>query len=132
MLVDTSVWIEFLAPRSRIMKAADLDLLAEHIAAGEVTMVLPVYAELLSGAHHDDDELRALLSSLRFVDLDWNARAVWERVAALGDAAHARRLRIPGVIDRMILVAAESADEPLWALDGPLLRLARARGGALR
>ena len=132
MLVDTSVWIEFLAPRTRALKTADLDFLAESITAGDVAIVLPVYAELLSGARHDDDELRTLLSSLRFVDLDWSARTVWERVATLGDAAFTRRMRIPRLVDRMILAAAEESGEPLWALDGPLLRLARARGIAAR
>jgi predicted nucleic acid-binding protein len=132
MLVDTSVWIEFFARRTRALTTDELGAMAEAIADGEVCIVMPIYAELLSGARHDDLEVRALLSTLRFVDLDWNTRTVWERVAALGEVAHTRRLPIPGLVDRMILAAAEESGEPLWALDGPLRRLARARHLAAR
>jgi predicted nucleic acid-binding protein len=128
MLIDTSVWLEFLAPRSRVLSGAALDELAEAIADGSVCTVLPIYAELLSGAKHGDRELRELLAALRFVDLDWASRTVWGAVADLAQEAHRRRLRIPGVVDRMIVAAAREAGETLWALDGPLRRLAQAVG----
>jgi len=130
MLLDTSVWIEYLAPRSRVLRAAQLDAIDAALADGEVCTVLPIYAELLSGARHGDRELRTLLSALRFVDPDWSDVAVWERVASLGESAFRRRLRIPGVVDRMIIAAAQDAEEAIWALDGPLRRLARAEGVA--
>jgi predicted nucleic acid-binding protein len=131
MLLDTSIWIEFLAVRSRALTAAELDTVEAAIADGEVCTVLPIYAELLSGTRHDDHELRALLSSLRFIDLDWRDAAVWERVASLRQSAFSRRVRIPGVVDRMIIAAAQDAGEPIWALDGPLRHLARALGVAV-
>ena len=130
MLLDTSVWIEYLALRSRVLRAAQLDAIDAALADGEVCTVLPIYAELLSGARHGDRELRTLLSALRFVDPDWSDVAVWERVASLGESAFRRRLRIPGVVDRMIIAAAQDAGEAIWALDGPLRRLARAEGVA--
>lgn len=130
MLLDTSVWIEYLAPRSRVLRAAQLDAIDAALADGEVCTVLPIYAELLSGARHGDRELRTLLSALRFVDPDWSDVAVWERVASLGESAFRHRLRIPGVVDRMIIAAAQDAEEAIWALDGPLRRLARAEGVA--
>lgn len=132
MLIDTSVWLEFLAPRTRVLGADELDEIADAITEGEVCITLPIYAELLSGSKHGDRELATLLSSLRFVDLDWSAREPWDRVAALGQHAFARRQRIPGLVDRMILAAAEASGEILWALDGPLMRLARSLGIATR
>jgi hypothetical protein len=63
-------------------------------------------------------------------DLADAGRAVEERVASLGEAAIRRRLRIPGIVDRMIIAAAQEAGETVWALDGPLRRLARAVGVA--
>lgn len=132
MLIDTSVWIEFLAPRSRALTSDELDEMAANIVEGDACIVLPIYGELVSGARHGDREFRELLASLRFVDLDWTARAVWERIASLGHEAFSRRLSIPGLIDRMILAAAEESGETLWVLDGPLRRLARAVGVATR
>ena len=54
-----------------------------------------------------------------------------DRIAWVGPAAELPQ-RIPGVVDRMILAAAEASGEILWALDGPLVRLARSLGIATR
>jgi predicted nucleic acid-binding protein len=128
MLIDTSIWIEFLAPRSRVLSPGDLDQLSELIVEGGACVILPIYTELTSGVKHGDRELRELLKALRYIDLDWTQWSTWDTVADLGQQAYARRLKVPGVVDRMILAATRAAGEPLWALDGPLRRLARGIG----
>jgi predicted nucleic acid-binding protein len=125
VLVDTSVWVEFFRPLPALSgdALASLDLLLEEDRAATV---LPVEAEILSGKldGRKRREVRDAFDAMKHIDPDWNARDVWKRVAEMSGIANRSSLPVPGIVDRMILVAAERAGASLWTLDGSLLKLA--------
>jgi predicted nucleic acid-binding protein len=126
VLVDTSVWIEFFAKKSTVLTRADHQRLSEATRNGEITTILPIHAELFSGKLNAYRGLDVLFrDSIRFIDPDWRAPAGWERIIAVTQLAHRHRLRIPGIVDRMILVAAEQSGEILWTFDDPIAKIAR-------
>lgn len=132
VLIDTSVWAEYFRRRSRLSEAegAALD---ELIRDDRAAVVQPIRAEILSGRIKREQEkaVRDAFGALRSIDLDWNATATWDAIA--GCAKDARGAGIPtvGIVDRMVLLAAERAGAALWSLDGPLRKLAKSRGGNL-
>jgi predicted nucleic acid-binding protein len=132
VLVDTSVWVEYFRKRPRLARQ-QLDRLDDLICEDLVAIVQPVQAEVLSGRikKEREPEIRAAFGALRSLDLDWNAPATWDAVARC--AVHAREAGVPcaGLVDRMVLLAAEHGGAALWTLDGPLLKLAQSRNAAL-
>ena len=119
VLVDTSVWVRFLA--NRVPYAPELDRLLEH---GEAAGHDLVYGELLIG---DAGGRRELLSSYELM----------HRVPAVGHAdvamfVRAHKLHGRGIawIDANLLASAIVADTSLWTADGHLARLAGELGVA--
>ena len=131
MLVDTSVWAEYFRSRPALSRG-QLDALAAQIENDEVVTVLPIEAEVLSGriAGAKERDIRAAFEAFEHVDLDWNARATWDAIIALAHASQRNSLPTLGVVDRMVLLAAESRRVSLWTLDRALARVAKARGVA--
>jgi predicted nucleic acid-binding protein len=120
---------EYFGRRPRL-ESRELDRLDELIRDDLVGMVHPVRAEVLSGRvrREREAEIRAALNALRSLDLDWNASEVWDAIAkAAGDAREADAPAV-GLVDRMIMLAAERAPASLWTLDRPLATLAQGRG----
>lgn len=71
IIVDTSVWIEYLKNRPVLAEALD-----QHLLAGNIFTVGPVIAELLQGAKTEKDnrELKNSIEGLPFVEAcleDW-------------------------------------------------------------
>jgi len=121
VLVDTSVWIRFLA--GRMPYAAELDRLLEGEEAAGHDLV---YGELLMG---DSGGRTQLLNSYELI----------LRVPDVGHAdvatfVRARKLYGRGVgwIDAHLLASAVVADTPLWTADEHLARLAGELGIAHR
>lgn len=121
VLVDTSVWIRFLA--NRMPYAAELDGLLER---NEVAGHDLVYGELLIG---DSGGRTRLLNSYDLI----------HRVAAIGHAevasfvrSHKLHGRGVGWIDAHLLASALVADMPLWTADDHLAGLATELGIAYR
>jgi tRNA(fMet)-specific endonuclease VapC len=69
ILVDTSVWIEYLKNRPAVANHLD-----RHLLAGNIFIVGPVIAELLQGARTEKDyhALNNSIDGLPFVETDLN------------------------------------------------------------
>ena len=100
--------------------------LKELISNGDAVLIEPIRTELLSGHIHPNlkSEIVLAFDALDMIDLDWNNRNTWNDVIALADIAKSNRLPIPGLIDRMILIAALNANARVLSLDRGLLILA--------
>jgi predicted nucleic acid-binding protein len=123
-LIDTSVWIEYFSKRSNI-SPENTEVLRELISNGEAVIIEPIRAELLSGhiASGQRQEIMLALDALDMIDLDWNARATWNDIVALAELAQSKRLPIPGIVDRMIILSALNANVSIYSRDRSLLRL---------
>ena len=129
VLVDTSVWAEYFRSRPALPRR-QLDALAVLIENDEVVTVMPIEAEVLSGKipRAKEVDVHAAFEALEHIDPDWNARTTWDAIVALARASLRDRLPILGIVDRMVLLAAEAQRLPLWTLDRALARVAKARG----
>ena len=121
VLVDTSIWVRFLA--NRMPYAAELDRLLER---DEVAGHDLVYCELLIG---DSGWRTQLLNSYNLI----------RRVQAVGHAdvatfVRSHKLHGKGIgwIDAHLLASAVVADTSLWTADEHLARLAGELGIAYR
>jgi predicted nucleic acid-binding protein len=121
VLVDTSVWIRFLA--NRMPYASELDrLLARDEAAGHDL----VYGELLIG---DSAGRPRLLSAY---DLIHRVPGVAHADVATFVRSHKLHGRGVGWTDAHLLASALVADTPLWTADEHLAKLAGELGIAYR
>ncbi len=125
VLVDTSVWIEFLRKKPQISDES-LSRLYLLLEEDRVVTIYPIHVELFSGSilPQKRKEIEEAFESMAHVDLDWNSKITWVRLIEMAQSAKARSLPIPGVIDRMILSSAEASQSSLWTLDRALIRLA--------
>jgi len=121
VLIDTSVWIRFLA--DRMPYAAELDrLLERNEAAGHEL----VYGELLIG---DSGARKQLLNSY---DLIHRVPSVGHEDVVTFVRSHKLHGRGIGWIDAHLLASALVADMSLWTADEHLARLAGELGIAHR
>ena len=115
ILVDTSVWIDFLRG-----DPATSQTLASELDAGNVLALECVFGELLQGAR--DDRERGII------------RGYWDNLPKIEDAGlwlaageYAGRQRLlsqgVGLIDALILVAARAAHAAVWTRDRKLFAL---------
>jgi predicted nucleic acid-binding protein len=117
VLVDTSVWIRFLANRKPY--AAELDrLLNQDEVAGHDL----IYGELLIG------DLRGRRKLLTFYELMQRLSTVRHADVVAFVRAHKLHGRGIGWIDAQLLASALVANVPLWTADEPLARLAAELG----
>lgn len=116
LVVDTSVWIDFLAGRAA-------PLLEDALALGTVVLPPIVVAELLSGARKGKDR-SALVELLDALPIHETPRAHWVRVGDLR-----RRLRAQGesvsTPDAHVAQCALDRGSPLLAHDRAFERIAR-------
>lgn len=129
VLVDTSVWIEFFRSRPQLSEES-LSFLNLLIVDDRVVTIYPIQAELFSGTISKDREtgIRGAFDAMIHIDLDWNAASTWNELVEKAHKARKASLPIPGIVDRMILAAAEKGETSLWTLDRPLKRLAEEIG----
>lgn len=125
VLVDTSIWIEFFRPRPALSEAA-MGILSHLLEDDQAATIHPIATELLSGRldARKKKQICEAIEVMMHIDPDWNMREVWGEMVEMAEVAYRRSLPVPGIVDRMILVAAEKAGASLWALDRSLLRLA--------
>jgi predicted nucleic acid-binding protein len=129
VLIDTSVWIEFFRPRPAIEEES-LSLLSHLLEDDRAATIHPIRAELLSG-RLDAGKARQIgdaFEAMTPIDPEWNEPGVWNRIVEMAEIARKGALPIPGIVDRMILVAVEKKESVLWTLDQPLLKLAAVIG----
>ena len=126
ILVDTSVWIEFFRSRSGLSQDL-LDFLSLTLEDDRVVTIYPIQAEILSGSllPHKEKEIREAFESMTHIDLSWNEKNTWDRLVEMAQVARKASLRIPGIVDRMILGAAEKEGVSLWTHDAALAELAK-------
>jgi hypothetical protein len=122
------VWAEFFHSRPSIPRAV-IETLRTLIEDDRVVTLLPIEAEVLSGRLRREREadVRRAFGAIEHIDLDRNARTTWERIVEIVRAAQDADLPMTGIVDRMVLVAAETRGVSPWTLDVPLVRLATAR-----
>jgi predicted nucleic acid-binding protein len=122
VLVDTSVWIEYFKTNPRI-QLLDLDVL---IMERRVAICRPVYSEVCSGQMNSTTSslVHSAFLSMPAVDVDWNDFAFWTQLADWAQAAYKNRIPACGLVDRMIVFCAKTAEIPLWTLDSKLAKLA--------
>lgn len=113
VLVDTSVWIRFLA--NRMPFAAELDRLLDRDEAAGHDLI---YGELLIG---DSGGRRELLQSYRLIH---QLRTVPHDDVVTFVRAHKLHGEGIGWMDAHLLASALVADVPLWTADEQLARLA--------
>jgi len=110
VVVDTSAWIEFFAPRGgpevrRVVSAA--------LEEGIVVTVAPVLVELLVGltpARRPDARAVERLQDLAVVSLDWHA---CELAGTFGRALAGRGRRVP-TVDLLVAGAAAAGGHEVW------------------
>ena len=125
ILVDTSVWIEFFRPHPSKLNSLLLENLIEE---GEVVTCFPIWAEVLSGemTFKTRQTVSDAFKSMIFIDVDLNSPQTWEELIELAHFAKEYKLGIPGLIDRIILLASKKSTSQLWSLDKKLNHLAKA------
>lgn len=115
ILVDTSVWIDFFKRSSTFPK----DILRELLVKGRVVTCRVVFAEIMSGKM--DRETHKVVSraftAIPFCDPDWNEIRPWERMIAMATVCHEKTVPLPGLVDRMIALSAETRGVKVWTLD---------------
>jgi predicted nucleic acid-binding protein len=118
VLVDSSVWIDFLRGNAAAIKRVD-PLLAD----GRAAIIGPVYAEVVSGA--PDRPAFDRLATL-FRSLDWLVppAAVWEQIAEVRFAL-ARQGTQAHLVDLLIAATALHARHSLLTRDGDFSLIAR-------
>lgn len=126
VLVDSSVWIDFFQKRPQLSQKLlrQLSLLIEE---KNTVVIYPIEVETLSGNIIPSQEnlIRGVFEILEHVDLDWNSKSTWLKIIDLAKQARKSSVRIPGLVDRMILLAAQESDLVLWTLDQALQKLAK-------
>lgn len=123
VLVDTSVWIDFfsLSPKPSSLKLPYL------IEARQVVTSFVVLAEVLSGQMQDKtrNAIRDSFQSLGRIDADWNTMETWVSVSRIAAETRSRKLRVPGLVDRMLFYSARQHSALIWTYDLKLGALAR-------
>jgi predicted nucleic acid-binding protein len=115
VLVDTSIWVEYLRGREPV--ASQLERLVRE---GEAALCGPVFAELLAGVRTDADaEALRDLMGLRFVDV---TRPAWKRCGDVARALRGLGERVP-LLDVLIGVACAQARISLWTRDQHFAKL---------
>lgn len=123
VLVDTSVWIDFFSssPKPISLKLPHL------IEARQVVTSFVVLAEVLSGQMQvkTHNAIRDSFQSLGRIDADWNAVETWESVSRIAEEIRSRKLKVPGLVDRMLFFSARQHSALVWTYDLKLGALCR-------
>lgn len=126
VLIDTSVWINFLSKKPQI----DTEKFEQLLKGGLVVTCKPVVAEILSGQMTDVTRniTGRTLNALTPIDVDWNDPAIWKEMIDLAKWGYKNKLPLPGLVDRMILVCALHAVAKIWTKDKKLNHFAESKG----
>lgn len=122
VLVDTSVWIDFFAKPPR----HHADFLETLLSQDLVATCQPIKAELLSGWFDAKSRLvvERTLNDLPALDLNLSLEIVWQKIIGIAHECQKKKMKIPGIVDRMIILAALEFQTTLWTHDKSLKKLA--------
>ena len=121
ILVDSSIWVDFYKESSSQI-ADSLTALIQH---DQVATSQPIIAELFSGRMNQEkkQDLFYGFYSFPLLDLDWNDQSVWKKIINLAESAYRHKISIPSIVDRMILLSAQTSKASIWTHDLSLKRL---------
>ena len=123
VLVDTSVWNDFFSsnPKPASQKLPYL------IETRQVVTSFIVLAEVLSGQMQDKtrNAIRDSFHSLGRIDADWNTMQTWDSVSRIAAEIRFRKLKVPGLVDRMLFFSARQHSALIWTYDLKLGALCR-------
>jgi hypothetical protein len=113
VLIDTSVWIEFLRGNEKYFI-----LISELLESGNVHSVEPIFAELLQGANNKRE--------IEIINAYWNnicnnnEKGLW---VESGKLSYEKKLygKGVGIIDAMIISYALKYNIKIWSLDKKLI-----------
>ncbi|MBI2082888.1 MAG: PIN domain-containing protein [Deltaproteobacteria bacterium] len=122
ILIDTSIWIEYFQKKPTVDVSA-VDLLIEERSAATC---LPIKAEVLSGEMTTQTRsvVTLALNALESIDPNWNSDDIWNQITQLSIESRKRKIGLPGIVDRMILISAKLANAQIWTLDKKMKQLA--------
>ncbi|MBN1415843.1 MAG: PIN domain-containing protein [Bacteroidales bacterium] len=115
ILVDTSVWIEFLKQNSIFAYEVEVLLKKRMVVAFE-----PVFAELLFGARNDKERNKILSYWKILPRIDFSAGCLLDAVD-LANRSNFHKQGI-GLIDAAIIRATKKNHYKIWTLDNKLLK----------
>ena len=118
VLVDSSIWIEGLAPRA---PEAIVTALSALVKARRIASTAMVHLEVLAGAksHKELDQFRDDFASLACLE---TTSASWHKAEEIGFLLARRGLHIPAA-DLLIAAVAISHEVPLWHADKDFERI---------
>ena len=122
VLVDTSVWIEFLRATG---SAADRWLMAAVRAERELAWTEPVLFELLVGATSERHAAALRASAVRGPALRVAGLADWEAAATLARQARTAGRPIRSTVDCLIAAVAIRTETPVATLDDDFRTIAQ-------
>lgn len=122
ILIDTSVWIEFLRRQG---DPAVKQRVAAYVELGESAYCGPVEFELLSGAR--PKERADVKAALGFSEFLVFSRACWQRAAEMEQQLRAKGVTVPRD-DIFVAAAAVHHGVPVYSLD-PHFALIHDKGG---
>ncbi len=122
VLADTSIWIESVKSGGGINSSRFGELLRE----GLIVACLPVWLELKSGQADRQltDVTRRVFHQIEFIDPDWSQKSVWQEMVELAENCYKKKMALPGIADRMIVLSALKGDALLATLDKKMKKLA--------
>ncbi len=116
ILVDTSVWIEYLRNRSPYKQ-----ILRHHLEVGDIATTGTIFGELLQGAKNqkEADRLLAFFDALPQIEA---GNDIWIAAGLMSRSAKAASRGV-GLVDIAIIAAARRAGARIWSHDKGLLSL---------
>ena len=115
ILLDTSIWIEFLRGNKKYY-----DHVSELLESGNVHSVEPIFAELLQGAnnHREIDVIKEYWFNIN----NFNEKGLWIQ-SGLYSQKNKLFSKGVGIIDAMIISYAIKYNIKIWSLDKKLLSI---------
>lgn len=115
ILLDTSIWIEFLRGNKKYY-----DHVCELLESGNVHSVEPVFAELLQGANNQREI--EIIKEYWYNINNFNEKGLWIQ-SGLYSQKNKLFNKGVGIIDAMIISYAVKYDIKIWSLDKKLLSI---------
>jgi len=123
VLIDTCIWIEYF---NRIPKI-QVDFVDALILERQVATINPIKTEIMSGNMNTENKkiINNAFDAMEWIDADWNNKETWNKITNLSFIAKKYKIPIPGIVDRMILIAAQLSNVKIWTLDKSLLTMSK-------
>lgn len=121
VLIDTSVWLDYLSNRPKI----DPDQMDAVLFEGNAVTCQAIHCELQSSLEKDQPKKvwENLFDHIPFIDLNWDSDLVWKKLAGIGQSSSKKKTSAPSLTERMILLCAGHRGAKIWTLDKEFLNV---------